>query len=572
MYIDAERIPHQNQLVVWYRDADDKLNYEIREIEHYCYVESPVDEYRSMFGHKLARVDFDSYFEFREYVNQKERLFESDINPVYKFLSDEFYNTEGGELHIGLFDIEVNFDLSEDTGYPTPENPFGEINSISLFDRFNQEYHLFLLNADHVIVESPDGLPVKHHYCHSEHTLLSSFFGIINPIDVLSAWHGGGFDIPYLVARISKIWSPKATESLCRNRFRPIAREHTDDYGNASTRYILVGRPHMDALDMYKKFTFEEKTSYKLDSIAELELGEKKVEYAGNLGELYRNNPQKFYEYSLHDTYLLKKLDEKLQHIDLAVAMARQAAVRFNDVFGSIRYLEMTIWNYCRHEKDPMVILPDKDPYAVREQFAGAHVVDTMTGVFGWCMSIDLTSLYPSIMMALGISPECMIMQCNARHKDFVRIVEQQDVPIGVQVRDIMTRRNETHTIKAKELHDIIRESGYTLSANGTVFSSEEGIIPEILRVWFSKRQQLKASMKECDKNNDVEGSKFYDMRQHIQKINLNSLYGALSNPWCRFFDVDLARSITMTGQEIGKYQAYYANQLIENDEGKNTS
>jgi len=562
MYIDAERIRGTNDVMVWCRDDKGTLYTYQDTMKHYCYVESPKGEYQSIFGHKLARVDFDTWGAFERYKQSKSNLFESDINSIYKYLSDTFHDASPGTLNVGLFDIEVYPNLEAGKGYPIHDDPHGYINSISLFDRTKQVYHLFLLDSDHITVQSPDGLPVEHHYHSQEIHLLYDFFHTIKPIDILSAWHGDGFDIPYMIARTAMLLGPNATRHFCRSDFRPIARTLNDDYGNEETRYMLVGRPHIDMLKAYKKFTFEERPSYKLDSIAEEEVGERKTEYSGDLGRLYNEDRQTFYDYSLRDTYLLKKLDDKLRHIDLVVTMARQASVRFNDVFGSIRYLEHTILNYCHFHKDPMLIVPDKKDH-LREAFPGALVFKTMTGVHGWSTSIDLTSLYPSVIMALGISPESIVMQCESRGEDFVRIVERQETMVTVVVRNNLTDERESFTISARELDDVIRSNGYTLSANGTIFDGRGGIIPEVIRLWFETRKQLKDRMKVCAKAGDHEGEKFYDMRQHIQKINLNSLYGMLANPFSRFFDIEMARSITLTGQEIAKHQTRMADEIV---------
>lgn len=565
MYIDSTYF--QNTLVTWIRDQDDELHQLQYEPPYYCYTFSPDGEYQTIYGERVTKFQTHDFFEFKRFVDKKERVFESDIAPLYKHLSDEFYRVEGGPLHIGLFDIEVEVDLEKGEGYPTPDNPYGEVNSICLYDKFHREYHLFLLRADTIKVESKDGLPVKHHYSQSEVQLLNQFLDQIEDIDVLSAWYGDGFDINYLVKRIQKVLSTSALEDLCRGGFTPQRIEKQDDYGNDIEEFRLIGRPHLDMLKLYKKFTFyAEKPSFKLDTIAEIELGENKIEYPGDLGELYRNDPQTFFEYSLHDVYLLKELDEHLQHIDLAITMCREATIKFTDIFGSIKYIEQAIRNYCHYDRDPVLILPDKDIDSERGQLPGAIVYKTREGVHRWCATCDLTSLYPSVIVSLGISPETMLMQCFNHHDDFLKIVEQRDEDIQLTTVGPYEDQYDQFILTGKELHEVIVENGYTLSANGTIFSGEHGIVSEVVKNWFDQRVQLKQKMKQAVKDGDKEKEKLYDIQQMVKKISANSIYGAMGNQYCRFFDIDIARSITYTGQEISRYQTYMTDQIISEE------
>ena len=559
MYIDSAY--NNQQLVTWVRDEDDVLHMLPFEPPYYFYTIAPNGPHRSIYGDPLAKVEFSNYNDMKNAANQKEVAFESDIAPLYKHLSDDFYKVEGGRLHIGLFDIEVEVDLSLGEGYPNPDNPYGAVNSISLFDCYRNKYHLFLLRADNVKVEAKDGLPVVHHYAQGEVQLLNQFLDQIEDIDVLSAWFGDGFDVPYLIKRLQKVMGNNAVKALCRGGFSPRKIESKDDFENEIVEYQLVGRPHLDMLKLYKNFTFgEEKPSFKLDAIAELEIGERKIEYSGDLGELYRNDPQTFYEYSLHDTYLLKKLNDQLQHIDLAITMSREATIKFTDIFGSIKYIEQSVRNYCHYDREEPLILPDKDPYAEKEKLQGAIVYKTREGVHPWCMSIDLTALYPSVIVSLGISPETMIMQCANNHDDFIKIVERRPE----EIRVLNFEDNEIVTINADDLKDIIEEEGFTLSANGTIFNGKQGIISEVVNNWFQSRVKLKAKMKEAIKAGDKEEEKLYNIQQMVKKISVNSIYGAMANPYCRFYDIDIAKSITYTGQEVSRYQAYQADQAIE--------
>jgi len=320
-------------------------------------------------------------------------------------------------------------------------------------------------------------------------------------------------------------------------------------------------------------------------------LDENKLEFAGDLGKLYEQDPQKFFDYSLHDTYLLKELDAKHRHIDLAVTMARRATVRFTDVLTSIKYLEHAIMNYAHFERKNPVVLPDKPQQAVKESFPGAYVLKTKTGVYSWVVSVDLSQLYPNTIRSLNISPETKVMQCKDEHNDFLRVVQQRDTPVEV-VLNCSNGSKEHFSVSASELHHIIREEGYTISANATIFRTDhEGLIPEVLRGWVASRGEDKAKAKELsteiarikdssemdnqekeDTISQLEEQKLsLENSSAIKKLNANSVYGAISNPHCRFFDLEIARSITMTGQEIGRFQIYRVDSMVEEKHNGNS-
>lgn len=564
LYIDV--IPYNNDTaMVWYRDDSGKLHSEELKLPYYCYYPHPEGDMVSMFGDRVKRVDFDNALDYGNFRRNQTKLFESDISPIHKLLSDVFYKQDG-PFNVGYFDIEVDFDLTRNEGYPTPENPYGEINAISLFDVKKQEYHMLMLTNDTSIVLTDDreNLPVHNYHCVTEKQLLDTFFRIIGHIDFLSTWNGDGFDIPYIMARAMRLYGiNEGLKKLCRDGFKATSRTTNDEFGNEMTVYDLVGRNHLDMMALYKKFAFEVKDSYKLDNVAEAEVGEKKIEYEGNLGELYRKDPRKFFEYSLHDSRLLKMIDGKLRYVELAVHMARQATIRYNEIFGSIKYLEHAIRNYAHYDRETPVVLPDKNEDNRKEAFPGAYVFKTRVGAYGWVQSIDLTSLYPSVIRAINISPETHILQCTKGHTDFVKVVEKRDEVI--EVLDV--KENETFKAPAKDIWALMKAENLTISANGSIFTNEFcGLIPEVLTAWFADRKREKKLAKEYELSGDKEKAKYHDMIQNLKKLNLNSTYGAISNPYCRFFTLDCAKSITLTGQEIGRYQALQADKIVQRE------
>lgn len=573
MYVDA--IQYNNQIVVWVRDELGTLETYIEPAPFYCFQATQAEtNLKSIFGHKVHKVEFDSKMDFRNFVESRSLIFESDLSPLHKFLSDNFYGLDG-PVNKGYFDIEVDFDLSQNRGYPTPENPFGAVNSISLFDDSRQEYHIIMLTSDFSIIlkDEHEGLPVHNHHCLSEKELLNKFVEIIEDLDIISAWNGDGFDIPYLLARCEVVYGQtEGRTKLCREGFSVQYREFVNEFGMDAVQCRLVGRMHLDLMQVYKKFTKNttgELASYRLDMVAEKELKMNKLEFAGDLGQLYRTDPKKFFEYSLHDSRLLKLLDDKKKFLMLAVTMARRATIRFDEILGSIKYLEMSIRNYCHHDRKEPCVLPDRKENEKIGKFEGAFVMEVATGVYDWTQSIDLAALYPSTIIALNISPETYILQCKNGHTDFLEIVQKTEAPVTLYyVAD-----GEAIELKAKDINDWMRENSLTISANGSLFDNTFiGIIPEVLMVWKKARKEYKNKYLACEKQAEETADETLRAKLHAEahiafminealKLSNNSLYGAISNPYSRFFNLDCAKSVTLSGKEIVKYQA----KMVEN-------
>lgn len=561
MYIDATE--HKGQIIVWTRDKSGQLDSFVEPAPYYCYHEEDNGAYRTIFNHRVNKIEFDSRVTYRDYVENHSNIFESDISPVQKFLSDKFYKIDG-PVNKGYFDIEIDFDLTDNRGYPSPENPFGKINAISLFDEKRNTYHMFMLTDKSIeIIDDVEGLPVVNHCCVTEKQLLDHFFRAIEDIDVLSSWNGEKFDIPYIINRSEILYgSAEGRAKMCRDGFQCTMRDYTDDYGIDRIKFGLVGRSHLDLMDIYKKFTRNTKgemPSYKLDSIVEKELGMNKRVFAGDLGRLYRSDPKAFFEYSLHDSRLLKMLDAKLKFLNLAITMSRRATIRFDEVLGSIRYLEMSIRNHCHFDRDEVVILPDRTENK-KGEFEGAFVMEPATGVYGWTQSIDIGSLYPNCICSLNISPETHVMQCENGHEDFLQIAQATDVPVTIY----SLADKEKMVVKAKDVNQFLRNENFTISANGSVFNNNFiGIIPEVLNIWKKQRKELKQKGIQARKDGNIELADYCDVTQDVLKVGLNSLYGTISNPWSRFYTLDCAKSVTITGQEIAKYQAYMADYVM---------
>jgi DNA polymerase elongation subunit (family B) len=251
----------------------------------------------------------------------------------------------------------------------------------------------------------------------SEIEMFETFFDLIEDADVLTGWNSEGYDIPYCVNRVTRIMSKNDTRRFCLLGQLPKPRTY-ERFGKEEQTYDLIGRIHMDYLQLYKKYNYESRHSYSLDAIGEYELGERKTQYEGSLDQLYNKDFRKFVEYNRQDTMLVFKIHDKLKFLDLANALAHENTVLLPTVMGSVAMIEMAIYNEA-HERG--FIVPDKkrkDHYGDEQQAAGAYVAVPKKGIHEWVGAVDINSLYPSAIRALNMAPETIVGQVRQNLTD----------------------------------------------------------------------------------------------------------------------------------------------------------
>jgi DNA polymerase elongation subunit (family B) len=412
----------------------------------------------------------------------------------------------------------------------------------------------------------------------TEREMLEAFLDLIDDADILSGWNSEGFDIPYLVNRVARVLSKSHTRRFCLWDKLPKQREF-ERFGATQQTYDTIGRVHMDYMQLYRKYTYHEMHSYSLDAIGEYELGERKVDYEGTLDQLYNNDFEKFIAYSRQDVDLLVKLDKKLQFIDLANVLAHSNTVLLQTTMGAVAQTDQAIINEAHAQG---MIVPDKRYDKDTTQAAGAYVATPKKGLHKWVGSIDLNSLYPSIIRSCNMSTETIIGQ--VRHSYTKEMIEnaktvaeawegrfathEYELVINKDIEEVLHLDFEDGTsfeATGAEIYEIVFNSGqpWIISANGTIFTYEKkGIIPGLLERWYAERKELQAKARDAREEG---GDKFayWDKRQLVKKINLNSLYGALLNPGSRFFDSRLGQSTTLTGRCIAKHMAAELNKII---------
>lgn len=357
-----------------------------------------------------------------------------------------------------------------------------------------------------------------------ESEMLRAFMDIIEDADVLSGWNSEAYDIPYIVNRIKKVLDRTESTKLCLWDQEPRMKEYERN-GKTQYTYELTGRIHVDYLQLYKKYNYEERHSYSLNSIAEIELGETKVQYDGTLDDLYRDDFEKFLEYNIKDTMLIDRLDKKLQFIDLANSIAHSVCVLIQTTMGAVAVTDQAVLIEAHNRN---LICPDKKRSKDTEtnRAAGGWVATPKKGLHKSVASTDMKSLYPSVLRTLNMSPETIVGQIRldrtnsalaeweargGQHtfatwwNDRFNVLEMEEFysqDIGTPLILDMENGGE-YTVTGKELHDLIFESGqpWCISANGTIFKTDvEGIIPGLLTRWYTERKELQKNAENINK------------------------------------------------------------------------
>lgn len=495
--------------------------------------ESASEHYISMFGDKLDKYEFDSrdeMFDERDNLrSQNIKTFESDIKTEYKVLEIHYADKPAPDLHVAIIDIEVNTIGSK--GWASFENPYAEITAISIARLWLKDTITLALRPSHISLEEatqllhgiPDTLVFEE-----ESELLKAFLILINDADVTTGWNSEKFDMPYIVARIRVILGgenvidikdknrrPSETSDLYLKKlclFGWPRRGSIDEFnsGVETVVYSFPGKPHLDYLKLYKKFVLEPRDSYRLDNILWVELRERKVKYEGTLENLYKNNFRLYIEYNRQDVNGIVGLDDKLGLISIANEMAHQSCVFLSDAIGSVTKIEQAIVHLI-HKMG--FIACDKPKPSVDSQVAGAYVLDPRPGMYDWCCNFDVKSEYPNTIIMLNISPETLIGQFDTPEtnaviskskngwRDFTGVLEYHSIlDPNDFASDLTFRFNDgSEPIKKspEEWNNFFSKGGFSLTANGTVFSTErEGYIPILLRKWFSERKEYQSNAK----------------------------------------------------------------------------
>ncbi len=588
-YVDAIWDRDKDVIHVVERDPKKGRMYQDYPARYLFYYPDNKGKYKSIYGESLSKVSVKSWKEFikEQKIHSNYKLYESDINPVFRCLEENYLGKEAPKLNVAFFDIEVDFD--PERGYASPDDAFMPITAIAVHLQWMDTLiclaippkTLNMEQAKEQVKDFPNTFLFE-----TEYEMLDTFLNLIEDADVLSGWNSEGFDIPYTVNRVTKVLSKEDTRRFCLFNQLPKKREY-EKYGKTAITYDLVGRVHLDSLELYRKYTYEERHTYRLDAIGEMEIGESKTVYEGTLDQLYNNDFRKFIEYNRQDCALLNKLDKKLKFLDLANTIAHENTVLLQTTMGAVAVTEQAIVNEAHHRGMIVPSRPKRDEN-VDNQAAGAYVAYPKKGLHDYIGSMDINSLYPSVIRALNMGPETIVGQLR---QDYTKAeIEEKTTAKGLsfagswegkfgsneyefvmnqdRAHDIIVdwENGETSVMSGAEIYQLIFDSGkpWMLSANGTIFTHEhEGIIPGLLKRWYAERKEMQAKLKDAIKAENKIEEEYWDKRQLVKKINLNSLYGAILNVGCRFFDNRIGQSTTLTGRGIARHMAAKINEVI---------
>ena len=538
---------------------DDKLGYKTFPYESYAYTPDAEGEFLTIDGQRVSKTN--SWTETAESIGM---VYEHNVPATTRVLVDLYTESdEIAENKIMFMDIEVR----KNEKYSSVEDAANEIFAIQYSMNDQDGYTMLLLEENSPLREENFRVKVPTNnddeiYCdvflktfQHEGDLLKYFLKQYKDLapTILTGWNLDFYDMPYMHNRIINVLGYDYVKLLS-----PIGKVKRR-FSNQTNRMTvqIAGVSIIDYLMLYKKFTYTQQSSYSLNAISNAELGRGKVEYEGNLDQLYRDDPERFIAYGIIDVELVKMLDKKLDLMDIALGICHKGHVPYEDIVYTSRYLEGALLTYLK--KQNLVASSNIEQSGGKAQ--GAFVKEPTPGLYKWVYDLDLTSLYPFNIISLNISPETKygkIMNWNEDEygkkvdKNYTVELFKNESPtsffadMGAPAQTHMTLRGSDEVLK------FLTEKNLSVASNGVLYTLDKvGLIPSILSIWFSERKEYKNLKKKFGKEkNDVQ-EKYFDKKQLVTKILLNSLYGVLLLPSFRFYDKDNGESTTLTGQSV---------------------
>jgi DNA polymerase elongation subunit (family B) len=534
---------------IYYRgfDKNGRRVNETKDYAPYLFVESQKGDFKTIDGKSAEKIQFQSIKEAKDFATRYADVSNFKIYGLqlyaYAFINDSFPGEMDFDIEhvkIGMIDLECR----SDDGFPDIDTANKEITAITI--RHSGFSYVFGCGDF-----TPLDKNTIYYKCDNEAELLLKFLEIWEwlDLDVISGWNTEFFDIPYIVNRIARVLGEDYTRRL--SPWGIITGKEVEFKGKTSKTYEIAGINHLDYYKLYRKFTFSNHESYKLDAIAEAELGEKKLDYSehGSLENLWKNDYQKFIEYNIKDAFLVERLEDKLKFIEQVISMAYDAKVNYIDIMSTVRPWDVIIHNYLLDQK---IVVPPMTKHHMPRSLDGGFVKDPKIGLSNWVVSFDLTSLYPHLIMGYNISPDTFLGTSNARYK----LLDDGTI----------------------ELQNPPANSKCVVTANGCMYSREkQGFMAALMESKFNDRSRFKKLMLQAEKEverlrheiNSVRNEDAsliealrkaekdvsrYHNKQLAKKIQLNSLYGALANEFNRWFSFYNAEATTTTGQLVIKF------------------
>ena len=508
------------------------------------------EKHKTLEGECVKPIRFESPREAREFIAKYENVENFRVygyeRYVYQFIAEEF----PGEIDYDMKSMKIfamDIEVACENGFPDVASAAEEMLCITIKDLNTKQYYIWATRE----FDPPEGVETNIFW--NEQEMLTSFvqWWAENTPDILTGWNVNLYDVPYIARRVNRILGSKWMNSL--SPWNRANEREINIMGRTHIAYDLSGINILDYLDLYKKFTYTNQESYRLDHIAHVELGQRKLDHSEyeNFKDFYTSDWQKFVEYNIQDVELIDRLEDKMKLIELAVTMAYDAKVNLEDVYSQVRMWDTMIYNYL---KDRGIVVPPRKGAKKDEKYAGAYVKEPVPGLYDWVVSFDLNSLYPHLIMQYNISPETLL---DSKHP-------------SATVDRILSESLEI-------------DGEYCVCANGAQYRKDIlGFLPEMMQKIYDERTIYKKRMLAAKQSlehsktpaetlalqKDV--SKFNNI-QMARKIQLNSAYGAIGNQYFRYYNLANAEAITLSGQvsirwienKINKY----LNKLLSTEE-----
>lgn len=535
------------RLFTW-DELGQRINYDVS-ISPYLYLEDSKGDKTSIFNTKLKRRSFNNAYERNKYIQDSgiKRVFEN-IPVVQQFLIDS-YGKENEKDEFSKFDLKVTFidiETYSVDSFPDIEDPNHTVNVITCYDTFSKKFHTFGLKP-----YKASRKDVIYTHCKTEREIFIKFLDYIakDYPDILSGWNSEGFDIPYIIGRCNKILGEEYTHKLSPLKniyFRNIKGK----FGKDAKRYYIDGMSCIDYLDIYRRFCLSLRESYKLNAIAELELGEKKVDYGDvDLATLADTDWQTFIDYNIQDVNLLVKLEEKLQYISLLRMLSYVGLTTLEGAMGTLSVINGALTIRARNRGE---VISTFIRSSMESKNPGAYVAEPKKGFKENIVSFDANSLYPNVMISLNLSPETKVG----------KIITNPGGTIEIQHVS-----GKTFELTKEKFNQFIKHERLAVTKAGFLFSQKKkGIIPEFLDYYYQERVKIQKELFEYEKqlanlskkDEEYRNIKFtverLNTKQMVIKILINSCYGYMGNKQAPIGDDDIASSVTLTGQAVIKH------------------
>jgi len=525
-------------------------------------------KFRTLEGKPVGEIQPGNMRECRDFIRKYKEIDNFSIygNDKFEFsfiaeyFPEEHIEYDFSQIRIAYLDIEI----ASENGFPDIDTATEEVTAITL--KIDRKCYVFGRGE---FVHDREN--VFYFRFDSERALLQKFFEMWDKEspDIVTGWNIETFDIPYLVNRAKRLFDEK------RNPFRllsPWKKVHAYTMfgmgGRELQAYEIIGVETLDYLQMYRKFTYTNQESYRLDHIAFVELGEHKLDYSeqGTLHLLYKNDYQKFIEYNIKDVELVEELESKLKLLEMLVALAYLCKVNYGNTFGQVRMWDTLIFNNLLRKK---IVIPPKKHSSKSSNFEGAFVKEPIIGAHEWVVNFDLNSLYPHLIMQYNLSPETLIT--DELPKELQKIKDDRPGVSGLL--------DQSQSLDGLEKYNL------TYTPNNEFYRKDvQGFLPEMMQQIYDDRVKYKKKMiatkKKLQKEKDPKEkivlskliSKYHNMQNNL-KTTLNSAFGAMGNEHFRYFDQRIAEAVTTSGQLsikwIEKEINRYLNEILKPEEEK---